>query len=215
MMYGVRPNAHGLRVVKDRDNGNAVINLANKTVQEIRDMLAQHIVSVWDSQNSWARHAIRMHVEHEARSYLNMHNADLAVVRDAYCDAIRGVNGHAPIYGDPGVQLAFASRFQATVLCWLPPRRTAERSRGTLFRPLMYGSHQAARDAGEHANRTACLMLMYVLVAGVGHAMPLRARQARDGRPGRFTGALRHSSSIASLRRHRQCFWQLIICCRC
>jgi hypothetical protein len=72
----------------------------------------------------------------------------------------------------------------------------------------MYGSHQTARDAGEHANRTACLMLMCVLVAGVGHAMPLRARQARDGRPGRFTGALRHSSSIASLRRHRQCSWQ-------
>jgi hypothetical protein len=126
---------------------------------------------------------------YEARSYLQLdQNVDLGSVRDAYCDAIRGVNGRQRMFGDQGVQLAFASLFKATVVCWVPPRPAANAARNMLYRPLMWGSSAATHV--EVGARTSCLMMFYVLQEGVGHGEPLLAESAQHGRPSRFTGAV-------------------------
>lgn len=197
MMHGVRPDArqNARRMVKDRDDGGRALDMEAVTVAQMRGMLADHIVNIWDNQNSWARGAMHIHVNHEARGYLGLSaEADASTVRDAYCAAIRGTDPHQPMYGDTGCMLAFASRFQATVLCWMPPRQAqqAQRQRNRLFRPLLFGSAETAREGGETANRVACMMLLYIMTDGVGHAKPLRARTSREGRPGRFTGASVH-----------------------
>jgi hypothetical protein len=192
-MHGVRPDGRQQpirRRVVDRDNQNAVVVLDDITVDGMRAMLAEHIVTVWDDQNAWARGAIRMHIDVEARAYLQL-GADVGIgaVRDAYCDAIRGVNGRERLFADLGCQLAFASRFKCCILCFIPPRQSPRNpGRNILYRPLMFGSHATAAAAGERENRTSCLMMMYVLQDGVGHAEPLRARTSGEGRPSRFTG---------------------------
>jgi hypothetical protein len=96
MMYGVRPNDQGQRIVHDRDNGGAPVNLGEKTAADIRNMCADHIMTVWNAENTWDRAELHMHVQYEARAYLNMPHAPAEAVRDACCNAIRGV-GVAPM----------------------------------------------------------------------------------------------------------------------
>lgn len=187
LMYGVKENTQGRRIVHDVDQQGAAVDLGDMTVANIRQMCADHIRAVWDAQGKWAREALRMHVDHEARMYLNLLDARLHEVRDAYCNAICGV-GCEVMYADQGVQLAFASRFTCTVVSWSPPRPRAGRSRNMLYRPFMFGSLATARASGEPGARTTCLMIMYVLGDGVGHAEPVKARSGAMGRPSRFTG---------------------------
>jgi hypothetical protein len=187
MMYGVRPNTQGRRVVKDMDNNGVALDMGQLTVDDVRNRIAHHIIAIWNKEQSWVRRAIRMHIMYEARSYLQLDaSVDLATLRDAYCDAIRGVNGRQRMFGDLGVQLAFASLFKATVVCWVPPRPTANAARNMLYRPLMFGSSTATHV--EPGARTSCLMMFYVLQEGVGHGEPLLADSAQHGRPSRFTG---------------------------
>ena len=188
MMYGVRPNQSGRRVVRDRDDNGRQLDLAAVTVDEMRNMLAEHIVRVWDDRRAWAQEALHMFVDHEFRSYLGQPaEATLNTVRDAYCEAIRGENGRERLFGDQGVQLAFASRFQCTVMNSIPARSNANR-RPQMYRPLMFGARGATERTGDIGARTTCLTVFYVLGEGCGHAEPLRANRAVDGQPSRFTG---------------------------
>jgi hypothetical protein len=189
LLYGVRANDQGQRIVHDRDNGGVAVNLEGKTAADIRNMCADHIITVWNAENTWDRAVRRMRVQYEARAYFNMPDAPVEAVRDAYCNAIRGV-GVAPMYGDQGVQIAFAARFTVTVLSWFPPRPQANRTRNQMFRPYIHGSAQVARAVGERSKRTPCLMIMCVLADGMAHAEPVRARRPDQGRPSRFTGVI-------------------------
>ena len=77
--------------------------------------------------HAWVRAPVRIHVDNEIRVYLGLPAAaELDAVRDEFAKAIRG-EGYPPIYGDQGVMLLFASCFSCTIVCWFPPRQTAER----------------------------------------------------------------------------------------
>jgi hypothetical protein len=185
LLYGIRPNDQGQRIVHDRDNGGAAVDLGEKAVQDIRNMCADHVLSPCGMRTT--RGTVPCCTCVHEHAYMNMPDAPVEDLRDAYCNAIRGV-GVAPMHGDQGVQVAVAARNTVTVLSVSPPRSQANRTRNQMYRPFIFGSAQVARVVGERDHRTPCLMIMYVLADGVGHAEPVRARRPDQGRPSRFTG---------------------------
>ena len=189
MMHGVKPDRTGRRRVRDDDNRDPAnkpiaFEMEEKTVSDIRKMLADHIEGIWDMAGHWARDSLRLHSEHEARHYYDMECRPVEEVMQRYCKAIRGED-EPGMYGDVGVMLAFASRFNVKLLVFTPPVVVNTRTNTTkLYRPFVFGA-RSVDGRGRKVQRATSYMMIYVLAEGLAHAEPLSTMSVAS----RWTGA--------------------------